>query len=113
MGMLRFRKSSRLLNSSQFANAYGNGTTLHRGPIRINLVENGLTHNRLGLSVPRRAGNAVMRNRIKRLVREAFRSMADPQAKGYDLVVTVRAHQPLSPEGYRAMLTEAIRKASG
>ncbi|MDG2093817.1 MAG: ribonuclease P protein component [Phycisphaerales bacterium] len=111
MGMLRFRKSSRLLNGKQFAHVYASGTVLRRGPIRINLAENNLGHDRLGLSIPKRAGNAVMRNRIKRLLREAFRSMSDPSSRGHDLVVTVRAHSPLSPDGYRALLMEALRKA--
>ena len=111
MGMLRFRKSSRLLNGKQFAHAYASGTVLRRGPIRINLVENDLGQNRLGLSIPKRAGNAVMRNRIKRLLREAFRSMTDSPSQGYDMVVTVRAHTPLSPGGYRSLLVEALRKA--
>ncbi|MBG83150.1 MAG: ribonuclease P protein component [Phycisphaerae bacterium] len=110
MGMFGFTKSSRLLSRNQFEHVYTNGATFHRGPIRIHMVENMLEHNRLGLSVPRRAGNAVRRNRIKRLLREAFRLIPDPPVQGYDLVVTVRQHAPFSTEHYQSLLTEALAK---
>ncbi len=111
MGIFGFSKTSRLLNKTQFEHAYANGAIFHRGPIRIHMVENELSHNRLGLSVPKRAGNAVMRNRIKRLLREAFRMMGNPSTQGYDMVVTVRQHTPLSTDHYKTLFTEAISKA--
>jgi ribonuclease P protein component len=52
---------------------------------------NGLEHARLGLAVGvKAAGNAVNRNRIKRLVRESFRSR-QLALSGLDLVVNARA----------------------
>jgi ribonuclease P protein component len=44
---------------------------------------------RLGIVVSRRAGNAVRRNRAKRLIREAFRATRDLWMPGLDLVVIV------------------------
>jgi ribonuclease P protein component len=46
---------------------------------------------RLGVTASRRVGNAVVRNRAKRVVRDAFRATADLFRDGVDLVVIVRA----------------------
>ena len=45
---------------------------------------------RLGISVPRKVGNAVRRNRIKRIVRETFRLHREIFPRSSDIVVTVR-----------------------
>lgn len=51
---------------------------------------NGLPHPRLGLSVSRKVGGAVVRNRWKRLIREAFRLSRTQLPQGVDLVVIPR-----------------------
>lgn len=67
---------------------------------------NGLGHPRLGISIPRRVGTAVKRNRIKRLLRESFRLEQRSLPAGVDLVVQVRPHETRSLEAYRAALLE-------
>jgi len=62
---------------------------------------------RLGLSVGRRVGSAVRRNRIKRLVREAFRLDQHELPAGYDFVVVVRPHAPGRLADYRRWLGQA------
>src|SRR5262249_38391896 len=55
---------------------------------------NDLPHSRLGLSVSRDCGNAVVRNRWKRLLREAFRLSRQKLPEGLDFIVVPRAEQP-------------------
>ena len=56
------------------------------------ILENEPERSRLGVTVSRRIGNAVIRNRVKRRVREIFRGrIRDTLAKGTSLVVIARA----------------------
>ncbi|MCR4891425.1 MAG: ribonuclease P protein component [Lachnospiraceae bacterium] len=55
------------------------------------ILENGLSYNRLGISVSKKVGNSVVRHRLTRLIREAFRLHRDRFNSGLDLVVVVKA----------------------
>lgn len=50
----------------------------------------GQQHVRLGVTVSRRVGNAVVRNRVKRLIRESFRQNKEQICAGLDLVIVAR-----------------------
>ena len=73
---------------------------------------------RLGLSVSRKIGGAVERNRVKRLLREAFALESGALPRGSDVVVVARPDVRLLAErdgleGVRGALSELIAKASG
>ena len=55
------------------------------------LRENGTERNRIGISASKKIGNSVVRHRMVRLVREAFRLHVQETKQGYDIVVVVRA----------------------
>ena len=66
---------------------------------------------RLGVTVSRRVGVAVVRNRAKRLLREAFRATRDLWPPGMDLVVIVK--QPLGNMRLQEVVAEWRAEARG
>lgn len=52
--------------------------------------KNGLSYNRLGLTVGTKVGHAVVRNRIRRRLREAYRLAETEYVSGYDIVIVAR-----------------------
>ncbi len=86
-----YPRSLRLLSAAQFQQVFKRCE--HKAGDRLMTVlavKNGLDHPRLGTAVSiKAAGNAVRRNRIKRLIRESFRQH-QVSLVGLDLVVTVR-----------------------
>ena len=89
---------------------YGARVKKSRGPLTVFALPNSMSHPRLGLSVGRRAGGAVVRNRLKRLLREAFRlaqhELPRHEGGGYDFVVSTKAHDPLALADYQRLLLE-------
>ncbi|MCC7351500.1 MAG: ribonuclease P protein component [Phycisphaerales bacterium] len=97
---MRLDRSRRLGGRANFAAVYQAGIKQMRGPLRIFARSNGLTHSRLGISISRRVGIAARRNRIKRLLREAFRLSQETLPAGYDWVVVVHPHEPAKLDEY-------------
>ena len=105
-----FPKSLHLRSPAEFAAVYDARVRESRGPLLIYALPNDLGHPRLGLSTSRKVGTAVRRNRIRRLLREAFRHMQHDFPRGYDLVVVVRPHEPLMLAEYQKILSASVVK---
>lgn len=100
----RFPKSHRLGGRGKFAAIRNDGIKTVRPPLAIWAMPNGQSHNRLGISIGRPVGNAVLRNRVKRLLRESFRHLPPDSPSGYDLIVMVRPHSPLNLDEYKSIM---------
>ncbi len=107
---LRYRRHLRLSGARQFLAVLRSQVLRHSGPLIVYSIPNQLNHNRLGLTVSRRVGNAVRRNRIKRRLREAFRLHQFDLPVGYDIVVRVKPHEPLTLHAYGELLTDSMRQ---
>jgi ribonuclease P protein component len=89
----RFGARRRLRTKADFERVYQGRCSASDGRLLVFAAANELPHARLGLSVSRKVGGAVVRNRWKRLLREAFRLSLAELPPGVDLVVIPRGSQ--------------------
>ena len=82
-----FGRHSRIRKPAEFERVYRTKLFAADDVLLVNAAASDLLHPRLGLAVSKRAGNAVTRNRWKRVIREAFRMAKDELPPGIDLVV--------------------------
>jgi ribonuclease P protein component len=87
MGSFSFSKIERILNRRDFVNLNRVGQPLHTEHFAVIINQNDLDITRLGVTVSKRTGNVVKRNRVKRLIREFFRLHKSRFPQGYDIVI--------------------------
>jgi ribonuclease P protein component len=76
--------------NSSFRSVYQEGHSLANRSLVMYRSESEAGETRLGISVSKKVGNSVIRHRIKRLIKEAFRLNQQHLKKGYDIVVIAR-----------------------
>jgi ribonuclease P protein component len=96
MKRLSFPKKKRLVSNSQFKAVMARGRRLSNGVLTLYMVENDCKYSRLGVSVGKSHGNAVVRNRLKRLMREAFRQNQERIPVGFDYLLMIRRSSPVT-----------------
>lgn len=109
----RFGKEMRIRRQADFSRVYARRQRASDHLLLVYGCENGLPHPRLGLSVSRKVGGAVVRNRWKRLLREAFRLTQHELPRGIDLVVIpARDKEPVLEQLKRSLPKLARRVAA-
>lgn len=100
----------KLRKNSEFTTVYERGKTWASELIILKTLSNGLEWNRYGFVAGKRLGKAVVRNRVKRRLREVTRAM--PTKSGWDLVLIAR--NPAAAANYnelKASVAGLLRRA--
>jgi len=108
-------RANRLTRSRDFDTVYRQGRSTSTRYLVLYWFprEDGEPGSRLGIAVPRKAGNAVTRNRLKRRLREVWRELAERQ-EGVDYVLVARPGLAEAVEGRDlAWLRERVEEAVG
>ena len=86
---MQFSKS--LKESHLFRRLYHKGRSAANGYLVLYCRRNGTQENRIGLTVSRKLGHAVVRNRVRRRLREIYRLHEANFLPGWDVVVVARS----------------------
>jgi ribonuclease P protein component len=84
-----FSKKKRLASNKQFEAVLARKVRVANGLLVLYAAENDCGYPRLGVSVGKSCGGAVERNRLKRLLREAFRQSQDRISPGFDYLLMI------------------------
>ena len=79
-----------LRKGKEFSDVYKTGSSKANKYLVMYVRNNGLSYNRIGISVSKKVGNSVVRHRIRRLIKESLRLNGDRFNIGLDLVVIAR-----------------------
>jgi len=102
----RFPKNLHLRKEADFQRVYAARIFAVDDVLVVHGCENGLAQPRLGLSVSRKVGNAVVRNAWKRRIRDAFRRCRAELPAGVDIVVRPQKDAVLDFESIAKSLPE-------
>jgi ribonuclease P protein component len=84
------RKSTSLTASPEFERVYRRGSVYKGRLFSVHALPNTIGKPRLGLSVSKKVGTSVVRNKVRRRLREVFRSSAEALPGEMDLVISAR-----------------------
>ncbi len=97
----------RLKDVDAFQRVYREGQSWATPLLVVRASPNGLPHSRIGFTTSKRIGSAVVRNRVKRRLREAVRATLPQPAPGWDVVLVARE---ASRNATFAQISQALRQ---
>lgn len=102
-----WRKRMRLRRPEDFRRVWSEGRTWAHHLFIVRAAPNAMNDTRIGITASRKVGNAVVRNRARRLLREAARHLYGDIADGWDIVLLARSALPeaKTPQVERALRT--------
>jgi len=105
-----FPPECRLRTQAEFDRVFEEKVRAADARLLVFAARNGRAHARLGLIVSRRQGNSVVRHRLKRQLREAFRLSRDELPTGLDVVVIPQEPGPATVIEYQVSLKKLTAK---
>ena len=88
---MKYKDFETLRSNEDCKKVYNNKKSYANKNLIMYVSENGTDTKRLGVSVSKKVGNSIVRHRLARLIREAFRLSTDHIPDGYDYIVIARA----------------------
>ena len=105
------RRKEVLTGSREFGAVYNKGKSVGDRYVVLFYKKNGLPYTRTGFLASKKVGNAVMRNRARRLMKESVRLM-DPLPAGYDIIFIARnTIEGKSCKEVQRSIASAVRRA--
>ena len=89
-GKKRMKFSESLKKNKDFQVVYRRGKSYGNRYLVMYVLKNDLGKNRVGISVSKKVGKAVVRNRVRRLIKESYRLSESSIKKGFDIVIVSR-----------------------
>jgi ribonuclease P protein component len=102
------RREQRLTKTKEFTSVYRRGRSFADRLLALRMIENGLDRNRYGFVTGKGVGKAVVRNKVRRRLREAVRSQG--LSGGWDMVIIAR--RPAADADYQGLL-RSLRRLLG
>ena len=87
----KYSKNFRLLSASDFSHLKVDSKIFKKPNLRVYFAKNSLNNSRIGISVSKRVGNAILRNRYKRICRELFR-LSPMKQLNYDFLFVIQSY---------------------
>ena len=106
---LTLPKRQHLRSPLEFRRVYDRRCSARDRWLLVFAAPNDLAYLRLGMSVSRKVGKAVLRNRLRRLYRETFRLTRQEMPAGLDLILIPRSSQEPTLEELKKSLPELVR----